>query len=86
MLPYVDKETDQVSSAISYLENRITGEELVENFNHAVRAGTRSGQFRHVKMAWTKQEGTRLGHKKAGRLAMDCEEDLVTPIIAENES
>ena len=66
MLPYVDKKRDQVRNAIAYLENTVTGEELIENFNQAVKLGTRSGKIRQAKMAWTKQQGVRLSHSRAG--------------------
>ncbi len=61
MLPFVNKKKDQVTAMIRYLANEMTGEELIEAFNEAVRVGTRSGYIRHVSMPYSHSQGVAKG-------------------------
>jgi len=57
MLSNLMKKRDQVHAIIVYLQDRITGEELVGAFNRATISGTRSGFLREVKMPYTHSQG-----------------------------
>lgn len=57
MLPCVDKKSSQVSAAIDYLENQITGEKFIGMMNEAVICGKRSSTVKSVKMPYTKAQG-----------------------------
>jgi hypothetical protein len=67
MAPLVVKKGDQVDASIRYLKDEITGEELIEAFNNAVRAGTRSGYLRTLKMPYTHSQGVAKGRKNLGK-------------------
>lgn len=64
--PLVIKKRDQVEAAIFYLKDEITGEQLVEAFNEAVRVGTRSGYIRSIEMPFTHSEGVLKGKENLG--------------------
>jgi hypothetical protein len=70
MVPFLVKKKKQAEAAIRYLRDLITGEELVEEYNEAVRAGTRSGYMRLLRMPYAHyqgvakaKEGLRLRHR-----------------------
>jgi len=65
--PLLIKKHDQVAAAIEYLNDRMTGEQIVEAFNGAVRAGTRSGYIRSIKMPLTRSEGVSRGKENLGK-------------------
>ena len=60
MLPFLDKKRDQVEAIIQYYANKITGEQLVEQFNQANRNGTRSGFIKKVEIPFTREDGLSL--------------------------
>jgi hypothetical protein len=63
MRPFLIKKKDQATAAIRYLNDEITGEQLVEEFNGAVRRGTRSGYIRHLRMPYTHSQGVAKGRQ-----------------------
>ncbi len=63
MRPFLVKKMDQATAAIAYLNNEITGEQLVEEFNDAIRRGTRSGYVRHLRMPFTHSQGVAKGRE-----------------------
>jgi len=64
MLPHLDKKWSQVKAAVDYLENRITGNQLIEELNEAVRANRRSSSIRESSLPYTKLQGKRVGKSK----------------------
>jgi hypothetical protein len=55
--PLLIKKKDQVDAANCYLQNEITAEELIEEFNEATRTGTRSGYLRTLRMPYKHDQG-----------------------------
>ncbi len=50
ILTHSFKKWNELIAMISYLEDRITGEELIERFNKADEEGTRAGKIHKVVM------------------------------------
>lgn len=82
-MPYLDKKEGQVRAAIEYLENRITGEALVEALNNAVETGRRSGKIRNVLMPWTKREGISSGRSLAGKSAWKWKGKITPSLLSD---
>jgi hypothetical protein len=61
------KKKEELRGVIDYLENGITGNELIEIFNMAVRSGTRVGIIREVSLPYTRSEGLRLARRLGAR-------------------
>jgi hypothetical protein len=61
MLPFLIKKRDQALASERYLQDKITGEDLIEAFNDAIRNGTRSGYIRHLEMPYTHSQGLAKG-------------------------
>lgn len=64
MLPFLDKKWSQIDAAISYLENRITGDAFIEVLNEAVLSKRRSSWIIEAKMPHTKNIAIRLARTK----------------------
>lgn len=57
MLPRLVKKRDQIQAMIDYVQDRTSGQALVEAFNQATRTGTRSGFLRTIEMPYTHSQG-----------------------------
>jgi hypothetical protein len=64
MLPFLDKRWSQIDAAISYLENRITGDSFIEVLNEAVLAKRRSSWITEAKMSRTKNIAIHMARTK----------------------
>ncbi len=64
MLPFLDKKWSQVDAAVSYLENRSTGDSFIRALNDAVLAKRRSSSLIDVKMPQTKKQGIQLARTR----------------------
>lgn len=53
LVPFLIKKKKQAEAVIGYLRDEITGEQLVEAFDEAIRVGTRSGYIRSLRMPHT---------------------------------
>jgi len=71
MWPYCSKKSGEVKAVLDYLDNKITGSQLVEVFNESVRMGNRTGKIRVVDMPYTKEEGQALREKKRREQALE---------------
>jgi hypothetical protein len=61
--PFLIKKKKQSEAVIRYLRDEITGEQLVEVFNEAILAGTRSGYLRTLRMPYTHSQGVAKGRE-----------------------
>jgi hypothetical protein len=57
MLPFLDKKWSQVNAAVSYLEDRITGDAFIEVLNEAVLTKRRSSSLIVAKIPYRKLQG-----------------------------
>jgi len=57
MLPFLDKKRSQVNGAVSYLENRIIGDDFIKVLNEAVLAKRRSSSVIVAQMPYRKLQG-----------------------------
>jgi len=62
MLPYAYKKRTELKAVIDYLEDRITGDELVEIVNNEVRIGNKTGKTKKSNLPFSKSEGDILRH------------------------
>lgn len=56
MLPYLDKKWSQVDAAVSYLENKTTGDAFIKVLNEAVIAKRRSSSIIEASMPYSKAQ------------------------------
>lgn len=54
MLPFLDKKWSQVNAAVSYLEDKISGDEFIKVLNDSVIAKKRSSSIISARMPYTK--------------------------------
>ncbi len=60
MCPYLFKKRAEVKAILDYLDDRISGTQLVNVFNESVRSGNRTGRIRRLNIPHTRGEGQRL--------------------------
>lgn len=83
MLPWLFKKRSQVQAGIDYLEDRVTGDQLIARFNEAINLGMRSSNKIAGKQPWNKRQGTRLAHALAGRERSDLKHLLTRSKLKE---
>jgi hypothetical protein len=64
MWPYCSKKREEVKAVLDYLDNKITGSQLIEVFNQSVRIGNRTGIIRVADMPYTREQGQALRKEK----------------------
>jgi hypothetical protein len=64
MWSHCSKKREEVKAILDYLDNKITGSQLVEVFNESVRIGNRTGKIRTVIMPYTRAEGQAMRDEK----------------------
>jgi hypothetical protein len=57
------KKKAELRALVDYLEDRITGDELVTRVNHEIEIGNKTGKLRTSKLPYTRSEGMSLRYK-----------------------
>lgn len=66
------KKKVELCTVVEYLENRITGNEVVSRFNQHVKCGARSGEIHTTNVPFTKEEGFRRRIEKSIKRAQQA--------------
>jgi hypothetical protein len=69
MLPFLFKKAAEAKATIEYLTDGITGDQLQDIFEHAVRIGDRERVGKRVSLPWTRSEGLRRASKYVASFA-----------------
>ena len=69
MLTSTVRKRTELQAAIDYLEGRMTGNQILEVFNGAVKSGRRRGKVRFEDIPFTREEGLRLSRLENARNA-----------------
>jgi len=72
MFAFCVKKREDLRIALDYLEDRITANEAVEQFNEQVKIGRRRGVPRITSVPYTKSEGHRVYELSVARRASDA--------------
>lgn len=72
MLPYCVKKRAELQAIVGYLEDRITGDELVRLVNHEISIGNKLGKPRSCNIPMTRSEGNVLRRRYSLRKAHDA--------------
>jgi len=64
---YSFKKRKELDAVIAYLENRISGDQVIQVFNEAVSAGTRAGIIRTASLPYLKNEGIHVARVEGGK-------------------
>jgi hypothetical protein len=83
MLMGTVKKRTELQAVIDYLEGRKTGNQILEVFNEAVKAGRRRGKVRFEDLPLTREEGLRLSQLENAR---DAREAYAVNVSAEIQS
>jgi LAGLIDADG DNA endonuclease family protein len=62
ILPYLDKKRVQVKTVIDYLEDRLSGEDVMRIFREEHQNGKWAGRPKNLPMPWSRAQGLELAH------------------------
>lgn len=63
MSPYAYKKRTEMKAVVDYLEDRITGDQLIAIVNNEVDIGNKTGKIKKSNLPFTKSEGDKLRHR-----------------------
>jgi hypothetical protein len=75
---YSFKKRKELAAVIAYLENRITGDQVIQAFNNAVTEGTRAGIVRRASLPFLRREGLHLARVEGGKKS-GVKQRILTP-------
>jgi hypothetical protein len=84
MLPFLDKKWSQVNAAVSYLEDRITGDDFIKVLNEAVLAKRRSSSVIVAQMPYRKLQGRVMRKPRPGCRILRREEVMEAKQLRES--
>lgn len=72
MRRYAVKKREELGVVVDYLEERITGNQAIRDFNEGVKSGRRRGKIRFENVPYTRDEGLRLSQLGNARKAREA--------------
>lgn len=82
IIPFCSKKRTELTTAVGYLQNRLTASQAIEVFNNEVKSGQRIGIVREANFPFTRAEGLALRNSHTASMLSSLTKDQVEEIKA----